>query len=318
MALTKEQEQLVLEIAAHIPEQADKDAIIRVMTDNEAVRGYALRQSDYDRNMNRLKAELKEKEDAAEAQRKQFETLYTQNQEWREKYGTELTGLRTEKQGWETEREKLERQVREAAARGGNEEGGVKQEEVQKLIDDKIKALGGIPTGDALTKLINDTVTQVATAKENEFIEKSLPLQTAFAMDCARVETQHMLEFGGKTLDRPAFSKFCKDNQINDPIKGYEEFVKPQREEAKTAKEKAEREAWEAAERKRIEEEVRKTQLQTVPGSGAVPTGEMGPVQAALEARRAGAGAGGGDKSSIPAGSGWAAAATEARTAGKV
>jgi hypothetical protein len=76
----------------------------------------------------------------------------------------------------------------------------------------------------------------------------------------------------GKALDTAAFSKFLTDNKLtDDPLKGYEQFTSAARTEKSNAKLVEET-------RKKAEEEF--NSKHNLPGSGATPSSELGPIQA--------------------------------------
>lgn len=270
MPLTREQQAAITEIAALCGNQQDKDALARILAENDNVRGGFLRQSDYSRRMNEIAA--KEKELAESKAR--YDKAYADNKKWREEEVMpklqRVNDLEREVGDWKTKYD-------EAAARinaAGNGEGNVTAEEVKAEVDRQIKALGGAVTPEAITKIVDD----VASKKEQEFIANVAPRQAYFAMDCAEVAWMHLQETG-KPLDRAAFGKFSEERGIGDPKKCYEEFMKPVRDQ-KTMDERV------AEEVKKKEEEMRAQFGGGIPGSGAVPTGEMGVVQQRINAAR--------------------------------
>lgn len=271
MALSKALEELL----ALIGDEGDREAQRKLLEKHEVLRerneGY-LRQADYDKQFNAVKAErLKEKEEIEKARGNidKWQKWWDDNQKIHNDTITANKNLLKEKTTW-TEQEKLLRKQIEAAASGSGAGGDdVNLAAVQQAVEDRIKDLPYVSKDAVATIVAEETSKAVKTereAVEQRLMKETLPAWSSVIMDYNDVMYQHQAEFK-EGLDRKALADFMQVNNITDVKKGHEAFVAPKRKEAEATKMREE-----------ITASVRK-EMMPVPGSGAAPAlRDLGPV----------------------------------------
>lgn len=231
-----------------------------------------LRQADYDRRMNLNKEEVTK----AQERTKQLEDWYTENEPIHRAAldrARELESAKTE----------LEKQLEEArqkrAAEGGDQ---VDAAELAKRVQDEVGRLReqyGFVSKEDQQKIIQDEVAKLAHEETKKAIddatkayyEVAMPQGVNLAADIAEICVDHKAEFGER-LDRKKFAEFMTERKLIDPVKAYDEYVKPRRDEVEF--------------KKRVEEEVKQRVSGMSLAGGAVPTGgpmEKGAVQQKIE-----------------------------------
>jgi len=224
--------------------------------------GY-LRQSDYDRFMNKTKTEL----DDAKAKQKEWE-------DWAKDNVPIHQNLIKSYEDLEKKNKEFEAQLAEAqAARAAAGEGEVDAAELARRVQEEVNKLGFASKGE-IDKIINEQASKLAreeatkeiAAANDRFFKETVPGITNFTMDAAEIAYDHKVEFGA-SLDRAKFSEFMKERNLLDPKKAYEEFVRPQRDAKKLEEEVSSRV-------KAREEELRQQySAHGMPGGGGVPNG---------------------------------------------
>lgn len=205
--------------------------------------GY-LRQSDYDKNMNKSKAEL--------------EKALATEKEWKQWAGDNLPiheKLLKSSLEWDDQKKQLEQQLTEArAARSAAGGDTVDAAELARRVQEEVGKLGFASKSEMDTviaqqsaKMAKEETAKEIAAANKRFYEETLPASINFNMDAAEIAMQHMREFNGEPIDRTKFSEFMAERKISEPKKAYEEFVRPQRDkialDAEVAKQVAAKEA---------------------------------------------------------------------------
>lgn len=264
-----------------------------------------LRQSDYDKYMNKTKEEVA----AAKQKAAEWETWSKENVPIHEDLLKSYREL-------EDQQKELQTQLAAAqAARAAGGEDTVNAAELEARVKESIGKLG-YASKEEIQQIINTESKKLAQeeaktyveAAQKKFYEETLPASINFNMDAAEIAMQHMREFDGQAIDRVKFSEFMKERNLLDPKKAYDEFVRPQRDDIALKKQVAE-----AVKAK--EEEIRQQYSgQGLPGGGIIPPGlqPKGAMQMRIEADAAAAS--GNHAPSVAA----AAAAAELRAEGKV
>lgn len=262
------------ELLALITDDGDREAQRKLLEKHDVLRerneGY-LRQSDYDKNMNAVKAErAKEKEEieGARANIKKWQEWWDGNQKIHNDTLTANKNLLAEKTTWTAQEKKLREQIAAAASgAGGGDEVNISQ--VQEAVEARIKDLPYVSKDGVAAIVAEETAKAVKSereAVETRLLKETLPAWSSVIMDYNDVMYAHQREFN-EGLDRKALADFMAANGIQDVKKGHEQFVAPKRAELEKVKMRTE-----------IEESVRK-EMRPVPGSGAVPTlTDLGPV----------------------------------------
>jgi hypothetical protein len=228
MALPKELEEMI----ALLP--ADDQATMRTLAEkNQVVREGYLRQADYDRRQNELKAE---KAAAAEAQKK-AEAEIKKNQDWfkendarnnnniaeRNKFFNEATELRS----------KLENAERAVAA-GGT--GAADSKVIMDAVEERFKKAPYLSDAQARAIVAEETAKAVAAARE-QFTTQTIPAIINYNYEISKIMLKHDKEFG-EEFDRESFLKFVTEKNLENraPQDVYAEWVAPRRNEAKEKK----------------------------------------------------------------------------------
>jgi len=242
-----------------------------------------LRQSDYDRNINKMKSDLGKAQELAEAREK----WYAENKPIHDaalQHARELESraeeLETHSKDLETQYAELQKKLSEAEQRRAAEGGEpVDAAELERRVQDEIKKFGYVSRSDMDTiiqeqqkklaeeeKLLNDRINEA----QKKLWEESFPLMANHSLDIAEIGWDHKAEFN-ENLDREAFTKFLVDNKITDFKDGYSRYVKPRRDEILFTK--------------RVDEEV-KQKISGMTVQGALPVQGAGiPEKGALQVR---------------------------------
>lgn len=190
-----------------------------------------LRQSDYDRKMNTNKAEV----ETAKTRAKELEDWYAENKPIHDRSLQRTRELEDSQRDLET---KLKAAETRRAAEGGDQ---VDAAELKARVTEEVNRLreqyGWVSKADQ-EKIINDEAKKLALEESKKFVdeaskrfyEETLPQSVNFAADVAEICVDHKGEFS-EYLDRKKFAEFMSERKILDPKKGYEEFVKPKRDE---------------------------------------------------------------------------------------
>lgn len=227
-----------------------------------------LRQSDYDRKMNERKAEMEK----ATKRSTELEDWYTENKpihdralarsreledqqkELQEKL-TAAGAARTAAGGDQVDAAELSRRVQEEFAKLKDQYGFVSRAEQDKIIAEQTQKLAG----DETKKLIDDA--------RKSYYEEMMPAGVNLAADVAEICVDHKNEFNER-LDRKKFAEYMAERKFTDPVKAYEEYVKPRRDEV--------------AFKQKVEDEVKQRMSGIAisggtiqPGGGVMPKGAM-------------------------------------------
>jgi hypothetical protein len=266
-----------------------------------------MRQSDYDRKMNASKAEM----DTLKKSSEEMNEWYKRNEPVHRKA---LEDLSTKDQELTTLRASFEKQAQEMAALVATKGGDVDQAQLEQAINTAVeghaKKFGYVTqeefnkiSADAIVKQANEQAEARIKAAEDRLFKETVPALYNSAMDLAEIAVQHRTEFA-EGLDRQKLSAYMTENNIIDPRKGYDSYIKPRRDEI--------------AFNKRVEDEVKQrvSGMQVSGGnngfSGGSPFEEMGVLQKQVQERQAAANGGSGTSAAA------VAAAAELRAEGKL
>jgi hypothetical protein len=249
-----------------IKDEAARKLLQAQLEENPAVREHFegnLRQSDYDRQMNANKTEL-ERLKGLEETAKKWETWAKDNVPKHEKLISDMAAR---------DKELEELRAKAGSGGGGNNGGGgngeftgMTAEEIKKSIQAEMSSKGYVSKAD-----MDAALKAVAEAERKEFMEKTFPSTMAWQTAMIELQFQHRDEFK-KPLDPLAFSKFLVEKKIADPKQGYEQFVGEDRQKMREEKLKEE---WEKDFRSK----------NNLPGTGAPPAPEMGPLEMRMKGK---------------------------------
>lgn len=225
-----------------------------------------LRQSDYDRQMNASKTEL-ETLRGLQAKAKEWETWAKENVPKHEK-------LVLDSAAKDREIEELKAKAGGAGGNGGGGNGGaggggyegLSEAEIIKKVETQIATKGYVSKTEMETAM-----KAIADERQKQFLETTFPSTMAWQNSMIELQFQHRDEFK-KPLDPLAFSKFLVEKKIADPKQGYELFVSEDRQKIR-----------ETTLRDEIEKDIRSKM--GLPGTGALPAPELGPLQARLQGK---------------------------------
>ena len=256
MALSQALENLIKTLPA------DDQATMRAQLEkHQELRDGYLRQDDYSNKMREHQEELERGRRAAEA----FE-------EAKEKANENYKFWETEKQ----RADRLEAELTAATAKAAAG-AGVDAATLEKNIAEQIRKDPHL-SQEGIQKLIADEAVKL----QKNFFEQTLPNTMTWVSDMARAERKYEKEFG-EEMDRTAFAKLMKEEQIGDPNKAYDRF---------TANARQER-ALEAAKKKAVDDYLKEHAGEGMPGTGVYPSsGEKGAVQAKISRTEGGTGYG--------------------------
>lgn len=223
MALTAELENLITELAKADPAGAKemRASLEKYPTLQTKVQEGVLRQSDFDRKHNELKADVeygKTMKAWADTNKPEYERMVEENRKAKEEVA------------------ELERKVAlasgsaaaAAAAAGGNVDAAA----LTATVLDKLKGQYATPTE------INALVAAEAKKYNEEFFKTTFPNAAKWQAEYTNAQLQYHAETG-KYLDDEVFTKFMLDAKIASPKKGFEDFMAPARQ-AKEVEDKAE------------------------------------------------------------------------------
>jgi hypothetical protein len=272
MALSKALEELL----AQVKDEGDRKELQARFEKYDFLQGRFegnLRQEDYDRNLNKVKTERAAEVEQvtkyqAESKRwsdwasknvpkheelvKNFGELETKYKDIEERYKiAEAAASKAEGDGKPVDTNELMKRVEEVVAARGY----VSKADVQKIADEEAKKL----------------VAEEAKTLRDNFYKTDIPNFMSFMTTMNELQFRHRDEFK-ESLDPKAFSKFMVDEKVDDPTKAYEQFTAAKRTTAERAK-------FEADALAKIEKEY--ASKHNLPGSGASPALELGPVQMA-------------------------------------
>lgn len=226
-----------------------------------------LRQEDYDRNMNKVKAERESEQSLVEGYKKE-------SQEWKEwaavnkpRYVELVTHYGELEAKYKTLEDEKTALVLAAAS---GTEGGEKMDPKVLLeqVNAAIEKRGYVPKSE-IPALVATEAQRLVKEERESFYKTTVPaLYNEFAT-MNDLQFKHRDEFGDK-LDPQAFQKFRADKGINDPNEAYNQFTSERRETKKIAE-------IEKTTREKVEREF--ASKVNFPGSGAPPANEMGPMQ---------------------------------------
>jgi hypothetical protein len=289
MALSKAMEEML----ATITDEADRKVLQEKFEKYEPIQKRFegnLRQEDYDKKMNESK--------------KTVETLESTAKKWQEwadrnvpKHENLLKSYEEEQKKRQAVEEEVAKLKAGSGGSGGNGNVTVDEKELMKKVNEEVEKRGYVSKTD-MEAIVKAEAVKLAEEKTKELTETTLPAWANFNAQVTDAQLQYRDEFG-KHLDRKAFIKYINDEKIPDVPKAYERFVEADRAKIKEAKM-----------REDIEKDVR-SKL-SIPGTGAVPTPEMGAMQLMLDRNK------GVKVPDMPAELGAAAAAAELRAEGKV
>jgi hypothetical protein len=254
MALSKAMEEML----ATMKDEKVREVFRAQLEADPAVREHFegnLRQADYDRNMNANKTEL-ERLKGLEESAKKWEKWATENVPKHEKALTELAAK-------DKELEDLRTKAGNAGNNNGNE-GVLTEAQILEKLNKELATKGYVSQAQ-----LDAAIKAAADAREKTFMEKTFPSTVAWSSTLNDLQWQHRDEFKAP-LDTVAFSKFLVEKNIADPRQGYDMFVSEPR-----------GKLHEAKLREEIEKDIR-SKL-NLPGTGAPPAPEIGPLQARLQ-----------------------------------
>ena len=250
MAISKAMEELL----ATIKDEAARAVFRAQLESNAEVAAHFegnLRQSDYDRQMNANKAEV-ERLKALEETARKWQDWAKDNVPKHEKAVAELRAK-------EAELEALKNN-----GGGGDNNAGLTEAQILEKVNKELAAKGYMSKADLDTAL-----KAAADAREKDFLEKTFPSTMAWQSTMNDLQWVHRDEF--KTpLDTVALSKFMVEKKINDPRQAFDLFVAEPR---MKAREEKLTEDWEKDFRSK----------NNLPGTGAAPAPEMGPLEMRLK-----------------------------------
>lgn len=262
------------DLAAQGVDRTTLDALLKELESKETaaefIKGSQLRQQDYDRNLNRLKDEHKQKLDTIQQQQKTLqETIdawntsknaYDDESKRLKEYTESLTssnvsgGNTTAPSG--DDLENLDEPVKKVAAQIAQLQEQIKSNAITK---------------DDLARLKQEMADEMT----SKFWKEGLPAAVNASVTESEIAMRHQREFG-EQFNREDLMKFVKDSGVTFPSvsKAYDYYVAQRRQE-KSAAETLKKEVDAAAQRAREDERAKLTQARaTVPG--VTPPGNNG------------------------------------------
>jgi hypothetical protein len=231
-----------------------------------------LRQEDYDKNFNKIKEERIAEAAMIEGykkKQKEYDDWAARNIPKHEELLKNFGELETKYKALEEEKAAL---VSAAAAGGGGGEKVVNEAELLSRVNAEITKKGYVSASD-LPKIVEEQakkmVTAEATTLRDNFYKVDLPGAITFMTAMNDIQFNYRNEFK-ESFDSKAFAKFMVDEKIEDPTKAYDRFVADKRAVVEREKIKAET---------KLEVEKEFASKYNLPGSGAPPAPELGPLQ---------------------------------------
>ena len=275
MALSKELEDLIVglpeEDRAAMRASLEKHAVLR-----EKFEG-GLRQSDYDRKMNEVKATEKAAKDAED----KAKVLYEQNQQWFKDNKPILDRTTKERDDLFKLRDELEAKLKIAAAATATGDGKpVDQDALVAAVAERMKSMTTIPNEASLRTMMGEEALKIAATERENFFKGTLPGVLEFTMTIQELAGDFKDEFGEK-FNRGEFIKYQNEQGMSDkPREAYDRYVAERRQKTHDAKL-----VEETTNRVKSELSVPGTGVSTalnLPGSSAIP--EDGPMVSFLKA----------------------------------
>jgi hypothetical protein len=258
------------ELLAQVNDEADRNAM---RTNFEKYAFFQprfegnLRQEDYDRNLNKLKTER----ESEAALVKQYQEERDKWREWADKNVPKHQEMLKNYEKLELEKKALEEEKAALVLeRVANPEGGraVDPKELLAQVNETISKRGFVDKSE-LPALVAAEANKLVAAERDSFFKTTVPsLYNEFAT-MNNLQFKHRDEFN-EMLDPVKFAQFRAEKNISDPNEAYDRFTFEKREAKKFAEIRKE-------EREKVEKEF--ASKMNLPGSGAPPATEFGPLQ---------------------------------------
>jgi hypothetical protein len=233
-----------------------------------------LRQEDYDRNLNKMKADR-------DAEASLVKGYLEERDKWKTWAGNNVPKYNDLLKSYDDLEGKVKTLEEEkaalvlASAAGGNEGGNrMDPKELLKQVDDTIAKRGYIPKNkEELTALVAAEARKISEdgikAERDAFFKTTVPSVMAELASMNNLQFKHRDEFGDM-LDPEKFATFRTEKKILDINDAYDRFTFERREAKKY-------ETIRKEEREKVEKEF--ASKMNLPGSGAPPATEFGPLQ---------------------------------------
>jgi hypothetical protein len=233
-----------------------------------------LRQEDYDRNLNKIKQDR-------EAEAALVKTYQEETSKWKDwaannvpKYNSLLKEYDELDKKYKATEEEKTALVLAAAANPGEGKDKLDPKELLAQVDAQIAKRGYVPPSkEELVNMIaaeSKKLTESAIQAERDaFFKTTVPSVMNELASMNNLQFQHREEFG-ELIDPAAFAKFRGEKQITDINEAYKQFTSEKREAKKIA-------VMEKEIRDKVEKEY--ASKMNLPGSGAPPANEFGPLQ---------------------------------------
>jgi len=231
-----------------------------------------MRQSDYDRQMNQSKDEIK----VANEERDKWKGWVERNKPRIDEHDRKWDAMENENKEL---REKVEAAAKAAAAAGGgNGNGTVDSATVEAKVLDRIKGMAYVTNADVV-RIAGEETKKVIDEQVKHLNEVTNPGLIEYTLRAQQIALGHFKEFGDVMTqeDRMAIAKVMKDTGNPDPIKAYNEWIGPRRTEVAKKTQEA---AVNAEVEKRVKEEMAK---RNVPGSPVGIPPELGPLSIRIQ-----------------------------------
>lgn len=268
MPLTSELESLIKELEKADPAaaKAQRELLEKHEALQKTIQGGVLRQSDYDRKMNEVKGKVDK---------------YDETMDWYNKNKPKHDQLLTDYNALQFKAAQLEADLKlktAAAASTNNDDPNNPKIDADKLAAAVRERIGSDYASKAeMSRIVAEESVKASEEARKQFFEVTFPQSALWISGLVDAQFAYRDEFG-KSLPRDEFAKFLKENQIVDPMKGYEKFVETLRTEKKITEETE----------KRVNEELRKRgNVAEFPGSSGSPQ-PMGALQVRLAKREEG------------------------------
>lgn len=262
-----------------LPEETQK-VLTPVCEANPALGEGWLRQEDYSRQSAEIANQKKELE-GREAKAKEWQDWWKDSEPVYKRTQAENQRLREEAAALKGQQEALNERLK-TALKEGDVDPEILKANVNTRIDEEFKVRGFVTQEkinaiiaeensklDTKIKAIAETILQ---QERKTFLEETLPATVHFNQSLLEIAQDYKDEFGTK-LPRAELSKFMQDNKLADPQKAFEMWVGPKR---------TEKALKAAEERGRAEGKKEVLESRGMPGNGALPSPEMGHMEAAF------------------------------------
>ncbi len=293
----------LLELVKQLGDEKDRATVTEMLEKHEPLRAGYLRQADYDRNMNQVKAEREAEQkrlSEAEGQRDGWKVWWDKNKPIYDQTMKDHGTLQSDKQKLQEEMNRYKAAHPEKTGEGNN--APVDEAALTRLVEAEVGKRGYVST-EQLAKIIDEKAQEL----NRTFLTQTMPGTMRFLSTVNQLHWRHRDEFG-RPLDETGLMKYMAENKVDDPERAYLEITKTDREKLHTEQKKQEEE-------KIREDERQKERSRQVPGAGAPPAGELGSVQMRLQKKGP---AGLPEDAELGTGAIAAAAGKELRDEGKV